>query len=119
MYGLSTVARQSPVSGCKSRTVAFIRSSTQTPVICRGFLFAAPRGCGSSANPLTDLQEQRDQFALAMRVRLGKDGFQLIARRLPGNLQTPGRRSREKRCAQCEAGELRFELATELASHGP
>ncbi len=44
MYGLSTVARQSPVSGCKSRTVAFIRSSTQTPVICRGFLFAAPRG---------------------------------------------------------------------------
>ena len=37
-------------------------------------------------DPLLDLQEQRDQFALAMRVRLGKDGFQLIARRLPGNL---------------------------------
>ena len=30
-----------------------------------------------------DLQKQRDEFALAMRVRLGKDGFQLIARRLP------------------------------------
>jgi len=36
------------------------------------------------------LQEQRDQFALAMRVRLGKDGFQVIARRLPGNLQFAG-----------------------------
>ena len=41
-------------------------------------------------NPLLDLQKQRDQFALAMRVRLGKDGFQLIARRLPGNLQLLG-----------------------------
>ena len=30
-----------------------------------------------------DLQKQRDEFALAMRVRLGKDRFQLIARRLP------------------------------------
>ncbi len=28
-----------------------------------------------NANSLFDLQEQRDQFALAMRVRLGKDGF--------------------------------------------
>ncbi len=60
-----------------------------------------------------------DRDAMAMHVRLDKDGFQLIARRLPGNLQTPGRRSREKRRAQCDAGELRFELATELASHGP
>jgi len=41
-------------------------------------------------NPLLDLQKQRDQFALAMRVRLGKDGFQLISRRLPGYLQLPG-----------------------------
>jgi hypothetical protein len=32
------------------------------------------------------LQKKCDQFALAMRVRLDKDGFQLIARRLPGNL---------------------------------
>jgi hypothetical protein len=30
-----------------------------------------------------DLQKQRDQFALAMGVRFGKDGFQLIARRFP------------------------------------
>ena len=30
-----------------------------------------------------DLQKQRDKFALAMRVGLGKDRFQLIARRLP------------------------------------
>ena len=30
-----------------------------------------------------DPQKQRDEFTLAMRVRLGKDGFQLIARRLP------------------------------------
>ena len=60
-----------------------------------------------------------DRDAMAMHVRLDKDGFQLIARRLPGNLRTPGRRSREKRRAQCDAGELRFELATELASHGP
>ena len=40
-----------------------------------------------------------DRDAMAMHVRLDKDGFQLIARRLPGNLQTPGRRSREKRRA--------------------
>ena len=31
--------------------------------------------CAENANPLFDLQEQRDQFALAMRVRLGKDEF--------------------------------------------
>jgi hypothetical protein len=37
---------------------------------------------GFIVNPLLDLQKQDDQFALAMRVRLGKDGFQLIARRL-------------------------------------
>jgi hypothetical protein len=30
-----------------------------------------------------DLQNQRDKFALAMGVGLGKDRFQLIARRLP------------------------------------
>jgi hypothetical protein len=30
-----------------------------------------------------DLQKQRDKFALAMCVRLRKDRFQLIARRLP------------------------------------
>ena len=41
-------------------------------------------------NPLLDLQKQRDKLALAMRIRLGKDGFQLISRRLPGNLQLPG-----------------------------
>ena len=41
-------------------------------------------------NPLLDLQKQRDKFALAMRIRLGKDGFQLISRRLPGYLQLPG-----------------------------
>ncbi len=36
------------------------------------------------APPLShDLQKQRDEFALAMRVRLGKDGFQLIACHLP------------------------------------
>ena len=44
----------------------------------------------TGASPLLDLQKQCDQFALAMRVRLGKDGFQLIARRLPGNLQFAG-----------------------------
>jgi hypothetical protein len=33
--------------------------------------------------PSFDLQNQRDEFALAMRVGLGKDRFQLIARRLP------------------------------------
>ena len=41
-------------------------------------------------DPLLDLQKQRDQFALAMRIRLGKDGFQPITRRLPGNLQFAG-----------------------------
>ena len=45
---------------------------------------------GFIVNPLLDLKKQRDQFALAMHVRLGKDGFQLIALRLPGNLQLPG-----------------------------
>ena len=33
--------------------------------------------------PSFDLQKQRDKFALAMCVGLGKDRFQLIARRLP------------------------------------
>ena len=47
-----------------------------------------PRDLGLSL--LLDLQKQRDQFALAMRVRLGKDGFQLISRRLPGNMQFAG-----------------------------
>ena len=41
------------------------------------------RRLGRGLSPLLDLQEQRDKLALAMRVRLGKDGFQLIARRLP------------------------------------
>jgi hypothetical protein len=40
-----------------------------------------------NANPLFDLQEQRDQFALAMRVRLGKDGFPS-----PGKSSIRGRR---------------------------
>jgi hypothetical protein len=35
------------------------------------------------ARPSFDLQKQRDEFALAMCVGLGKDRFQLIARRLP------------------------------------
>ena len=35
------------------------------------------------ARPSFDLQKQRDKFALAMCVGLGKDRFQLIARRLP------------------------------------
>jgi hypothetical protein len=58
-------------------------------------------------NPLLDLQKQRDQFALAMRVRLGKDGFQLIARRLPGNLQFAGG-DIGRGAARDDAGELRF-----------
>ncbi len=37
----------------------------------------------SNGNPLSDLHKQGDQFALAVGVRLGKDRFQLIARRLP------------------------------------
>ena len=42
-----------------------------------------------------------------MRIRLGEDGFQLIARRFPGNLQLPcgdvgGRAARD------DAGDLRF-----------
>jgi hypothetical protein len=58
-------------------------------------------------NPSSDLHKQGDQFALAMRVRLGKDGFQLIARRLPGNLQFAG--GDIGRGAACDdAGELRF-----------
>ena len=61
----------------------------------------------SSPNPLPDLQEQRDQFALAMRVRLGKDGFQLISRRLPGYLQFTGG-DIGKGAARDDAGELRF-----------
>ena len=41
------------------------------------------RNVRSHACPSFDLQNQRDKFALAMRVGLGKDRFQLIARRLP------------------------------------
>ena len=36
-----------------------------------------------SANLSLNLQKQCDEFALAMGVGLGKDRFQLIARRLP------------------------------------
>ena len=61
-------------------------------------------------DPLLDLQEQRDKLALAMRVRLGKDGFQLIARRLPGNLQFAGG-GIERGAARDDAGELRFRTA--------
>jgi len=46
----------------------------------------APRAGGNplcGAGPLPDLQEQRDELALAMRVCLGEHGFQLIARRFP------------------------------------
>ena len=42
-----------------------------------------------------------------MRVRLGKDGFQLIARRLPGNLQFAGG-DIGRGTARDDAGELRF-----------
>ena len=43
--------------------------------------FPAPRR--PLDRPSFDLQNQRDEFALAMCVGLGKDRFQLIARRLP------------------------------------
>ena len=85
----------------------WVASATQTPAICRGFLFAAPRGCGSSANPLPDLQEQRDKLALAMGVRLGKDGFQMIACRLPGNFQFAGG-DIGRGAARDDTGELGF-----------
>ncbi len=58
-------------------------------------------------NPLLDLQKQRDKLALAMRVRLGKDGFQLIARRLPGNLQFAGG-DIGRGAARDDAGKLCF-----------
>ena len=61
----------------------------------------------SSANPSLDLPEQRDQFALAMRVRLGKDGFQLISRRLPGNMQFAGG-DIGRSSTRDDAGDLRF-----------
>ena len=47
----------------------------------------ARRRIRSCAGPSFDLQHQRDEFALAMCVGLGKNRFQLIARRLPRNLQ--------------------------------
>jgi hypothetical protein len=46
----------------------------------RGLVF--PRATHAAA-PSLDPQKQRDEFALAMCVGLGKDRFQLIARRLP------------------------------------
>src|SRR5271157_2712681 len=80
-----------------------------TGPICRAFY--SPRretaALGSSANPLADLQEQRDKFALAMRVGLGKDGFQLIARRLPGYFQLPGC-DIGRSATRDDAGELRL-----------
>jgi hypothetical protein len=50
----------------------------------RNMLWGAPvrRDARSHACPSFDLQKQRDEFALAMCVGLGKDRFQLIARRL-------------------------------------
>jgi hypothetical protein len=44
------------------------------------------RDCLSNANPSLDLQKQRHEFALTMRVGLGEDGFKLITRCLPRNL---------------------------------
>jgi hypothetical protein len=46
----------------------------------RGPRFRAPPHAATSS---FDLQNQRDEFALAMCVGLGKGRFQLIARRLP------------------------------------
>ena len=54
---------------------------------------------------LPDLQKQRDEFALTVSVRLDKDGFQLISRRLPGNLQLPSGNS-GRSPARDDAGEL-------------
>ena len=62
---------------------------------------------GYIVNPLLDLQEQGDKLALAMRVRLGKHGFQLIARCLPGNLQFAGG-DIGRGAARDDAGELCF-----------
>jgi hypothetical protein len=62
---------------------------------------------GFITNPSLNLQEQRDQFALAMGVRLGKDGFQMIACRLPGNFQFAGG-DIGRGAARDDAGELRF-----------
>jgi hypothetical protein len=44
---------------------------------------ASARRTPALACPSFDLQKQRNKFALAMCVGLGKDRFQLIARRLP------------------------------------
>jgi len=78
---------------------------------------------GYIVNPLLDLQEQRDKLALAMRVRLGKHGFQLIARPSPGNLQFAGG-DIGRGAARDDAGELCFrrrqaERFGEIAAGGP
>jgi hypothetical protein len=89
-HSLSSVSRGSEVL---RHIATFWRDGSQprhSPGRLPGLSICWARGAErlrSSANPLLDLQKQRDQFALAMRVRLGKDGFQLIACRLPGNLQ--------------------------------
>ena len=75
--------------------------------VSRGAVRVLDRLDLTNVNPLADLQEQRDQFTLAMRVRLGKDGFQLIARRLPGYFQLPGGDT-GRGATRDDAGELRF-----------
>ena len=62
---------------------------------------------GGLALAVRDLHQQRYEFALPMRVRLGEHGFQLIARSLARNLQFPGG-DIGRRAARDDAGELCF-----------
>jgi hypothetical protein len=60
--------------------IALVAAHRRHRSVCAGF--RAPHAC-SRACPSLHLQKQRNKFALAMCVGLGKDRFQLIARRLP------------------------------------
>ena len=70
-YLLFHIKKHNDGAGCRNRTRDLLITN-------RSF-----RRRDARARPSFDLQKQRDKFALAMCVGLGKDRFQLIARRLP------------------------------------
>ena len=112
----SRVVRRRPIAGRLHRVYQrrlrdallhgeIFYSLNETRIVIETWRVITPPAPDPNLSP--DLVEQRYKFALAMGVGLGKDGFQLIARRVPGNLQFSGGDLR--RCAaRDDASELRF-----------
>src|SRR5450631_3457399 len=94
---MSLVWPHANAAGCcdalAPRTFSYPVSSGRTRFDreCRsGGEVASAANFRSITKPLPELLQQRDEFALPMRIGLGEHGFQLVARRLARNLQFPG-----------------------------